>query len=264
MNDALLNLSNLELRELCSALRSGRFTVSSSPIALERIMPKASALNVARHLEELHARGYSVAVIADTLELLLRDRARRAIPDDLMQLVVTGPDAANAVRDTAVVVRDVFTNAAENVLIAGYAVYQGQQVFQALADRMDREPTLKVRMFLDIGREPGDAANDSIVVGRYLERFRTREWPQGKRVPEIFYFPASLQTSSEKRSVLHAKCIVADQKTVFVSSANFTEAAHNRNIELGLLINSPALAERITTHFDSMLAQGFLRRAGGL
>ena len=261
MNDALLNLSDGELRELSSALRSGRLTASSSAIALERIMSKASASSVAMHLQELGARGYTAGLIADTIELLLSDRARRSIPDELLQLVITGPDAANSIRDTAVVVRDVFANAEQTVLIAGYAVYQGQQVFQALADRMEREPKLKVRMFLDIRRERNDSADSPVVVRRFLEQFRSRQWPEGKRVPEIFFFPASLDDNLEKRSVLHAKCVVVDQKTVFVSSANFTEAAQNRNIELGLLINSPALAERITAHFDSMLAQGFLRSA---
>jgi len=106
-----------ELRDLSSTLRSGRLTASSSAMAFERIMSKASAANAMK-----------------------QDRARKAIPDELMQLVITGPDAANAVRDTAVVVRDVFATAEESVLVAGYAVYQGLQVFQALADLMELLP----------------------------------------------------------------------------------------------------------------------------
>ena len=39
---------------------------------------------------------------------------------------------------------------------------------------------------------------------------------------------------------MHAKCVVADSRHVFVSSANFTEAAQERNVEIGLLlIRSP-------------------------
>jgi len=261
MNHALLKLSDMELRELSSALRSGRLNLCSPAIALERIMPKASAANVMKHFQELASRGYSPDLLAETIDLVLSDRARREIPDELMQLVITGPDTANAVRDTAVVVRDVFANAERTVLIAGYAVHQGQQVFQALAERMDRRAELKVRMFLDVHRDLNDREHDSLVVRRFLERFRAYQWPAGKRMPEIFYFPESLNDNSDKRSALHAKCVVVDQKTVFVSSANFTEAAHNRNIELGLLINSHALAERITNHFDSMLAQGVLQSA---
>jgi len=43
-----------------------------------------------------------------------------------------------------------------------------------------------------------------------------------------------------------------------VSSANFTEAAQERNIEVGLLVRSPRLADQLTNHFDSLLAAGFL------
>lgn len=263
MSDGLLGLSDSELRELRSALRSGRLTAASPPVAFERITLRASAAGVTNHLQELRTKGWNDGTIADMIDLLLSDRARRSIPDDLMQLVITGPDAASAVRDTAVVVRELFARAEQSVLVAGYAVYQGQHVFRALAARMEELPQLKVRLFLDIRREPGDSADPRNAIRRFMEEFRTRQWPQGKRLPEVFYFPASLDSSSEKRFALHAKCIVTDRKAVFVGSANFTEAAHERNIELGLLIDSTALAERITMHFDSMLAQGFLRAALG-
>jgi phosphatidylserine/phosphatidylglycerophosphate/cardiolipin synthase-like enzyme len=198
--------------------------------------------------------------MADTIDLLLADRASRSIPDDLMQLVITGPDATSAVRDTAVVVRELFARAEQSILLAGYAVYQGQQLFQALAARMEEVPQLKVRLFLDIRRDT-NTSESGIIIKRFLDEFRARQWPKGQRLPELCYFPASLDGGVEKRAAMHAKCIVSDRKTVFLGSANFTEAAHERNIELGLLIDSPALADRITMHFDSMFAQGFLRAA---
>jgi hypothetical protein len=61
----------------------------------------------------------------------------------VIDLVTTGPEArTSAHRDTSVVVRELFVNAEHSVLIAGYAVYQGQRVFQALADRMLAKPEL--------------------------------------------------------------------------------------------------------------------------
>jgi phosphatidylserine/phosphatidylglycerophosphate/cardiolipin synthase-like enzyme len=53
---------------------------------------------------------------------------------------------------------------------------------------------------------------------------------------------------------LHAKCVVVDGEAVFISSANFTEAAQERNIEMGLLVHSDWLAQRVTRHFDALLA----------
>jgi len=59
---------------------------------------------------------------------------------------------------------------------------------------------------------------------------------------------------------MHAKCIVIDRKTVFVSSANFTEAAQERNLEVGLLIRSSTLADRLQAHFDSLVAEKLLQQ----
>jgi phosphatidylserine/phosphatidylglycerophosphate/cardiolipin synthase-like enzyme len=42
--------------------------------------------------------------------------------------------------------------------------------------------------------------------------------------------------------VLHAKAVVADDEDVFVTSANLTQAALDRNIEVGLLVRDRALA----------------------
>ena len=53
--------------------------------------------------------------------------------------------------------------------------------------------------------------------------------------------------------VLHAKAVVADEETVFVTSANFTEAALERNIELGLLVRDRALAASIVGHFRGLI-----------
>lgn len=65
----------------------------------------------------------------------------------------------------------------------------------------------------------------------------------------------------ERRACLHAKCVVVAGQHVYVSSANFTEAAQERNIEVGLLVRSPRLAEQLTTHFDALLDARVLAQA---
>jgi len=67
-----------------------------------------------------------------------------------------------------------------------------------------------------------------------------------------------LDIRREKRASLHAKCVVVDNAISFVSSANFTEAAQERNIEVGLLIRSAPLAARLERHFTALISQGLL------
>jgi phosphatidylserine/phosphatidylglycerophosphate/cardiolipin synthase-like enzyme len=163
-------------------------------------------------------------------------------------------------RATSVVVREMFSQAEQSVLLAGYAVYQCQKVFQALAERMDARPDLKVRFFLDVGRGPGDGSTSGQIVRRFADRFRTKHWPKDHRLPEVYFDPRSLETDATKRTCLHAKCIVTDLMQVFVSSANFTEAAQERNLEVGLLIRSAHLARRLADHFETLVSSGLLQR----
>jgi phosphatidylserine/phosphatidylglycerophosphate/cardiolipin synthase-like enzyme len=247
---------------IAAALRSGRLTPPFSTLALQRFVQDSVAGRTAEGLQKLADQGFHPLQIALVLDLILKDRDHRLPPEDLIDLVTTGPEAGtSANRDTGVVVRELFANANDSVLVAGYAVYQGRRVFQALADRMLDKPGMKVQLFLDVRRGPGDTSRADEVVKRFAEHFRSHDWPQEHPLPELYYFPSSLEDSADKRAALHAKCVIVDGRRVFVGSANFTEAAQQRNIEVGILVMSSLVAERVTRHFRSLLANGFLKPA---
>jgi phosphatidylserine/phosphatidylglycerophosphate/cardiolipin synthase-like enzyme len=80
-------------------------------------------------------------------------------------------------------------------------------------------------------------------------------------LPEIYYDPRSLAIDAPEQSALHAKCVVVDSENVFISSANFTEAAQQRNIEVGLSIRSQSLAEQLLQHFTLLHERNLAMRA---
>ena len=129
----------------------------------------------------------------------------------------------------------------------------------ALADRLDEIEHLKVTLCLDVRRPPGSTSIDSQVVEAFARDFAENEWP-GKRKPAVFYDPRSLQASETARSALHAKCVVVDGREALVTSANFTEAAQERNIELGVLVKHPGVAQRIEDHFHALIERSHLER----
>jgi phosphatidylserine/phosphatidylglycerophosphate/cardiolipin synthase-like enzyme len=259
MTDKLTNLGDSDLRLIAAALRSGRLAPPFSTLALQRLVQSSVAACTAEGLQRLSGEGFQPSQMAIVLDLILKDREHRLPPEDLIDLVTTGPEAGtSANRDTGVVVRELFANANESVLVAGYAVYQGRRVFQALADRMLDRPEMKVQLFLDVRRGPGDTSRPDEVVKRFADHFRHHDWPQERPLPDLHYFPQSLEDSAEKRAALHAKCVIVDGRRVFVSSANFTEAAQERNIEVGVVVNSPIIAERLARHFKSLLNEGVL------
>lgn len=259
MVESLLKLSDSELRGIASSMRAGRIASPFSAMALQRVISSENAEYVAVELESLRAQGADPAAISVMLELLVQDRQRRPLVEDVIDLVTTGPEACGVTnRDTSVVVRELFANAKRSVLVVGYAVYQGQRVFAALADRMNECPQLHVRLLLDIQRPSGDTSAPNEIVRRFADRFVTTQWPADRPLPTLYYYPVSLESESGKRSSLHAKCVVVDGEAAFVSSANFTEAAQERNIEVGLIMRSTLLAGRITRHFDALISEGFM------
>jgi phosphatidylserine/phosphatidylglycerophosphate/cardiolipin synthase-like enzyme len=254
MTEHLLRLPDADLQELVKALMANRLDAPYTPTAVHRIVSSPHASEIAVDLQGLADQGFSAFHIATTVELMVKARGQRPLAEDLIDLVTTGPEAPGVSnRDTSVVVRDLFAHAQQSVLVAGYAVYQGQRVFQVLADRMEKLPALKVRMFLDVQRGPGDTSASREIVRRFVDRFRATQWPKGKRQPEVYYDPRALELNSQKKACLHAKCIVVDRKDLFVSSANFTEAGQERNLEVGLLIHSAVLAGRVQGHFETLL-----------
>ncbi|MBK8688712.1 MAG: hypothetical protein IPN24_09815 [Betaproteobacteria bacterium] len=71
----------------------------------------------------------------------------------------------------------------------------------------------------------------------------------------MFYDPRALELDGPT-GVLHAKALVVDDESVFVTSANFTEAALSRNIEAGLLVRDRALAASMASHFQILIERG--------
>ncbi len=98
---------------------------------------------------------------------------------------------------------------------------------------------------------------DSQIVERFAQNFVENEWP-GKRLPQVYYDPRSVAPVGPTRSALHAKCVVIDGQEALVTSANFTAAAQERNIELGLLVRSAPIATQIEQHFGELIKDEIL------
>jgi len=125
-------------------------------------------------------------------------------------------------------------SANRSVWLSTYVFFDGPRAFEALARRMDERPELMVRLLLNIERRQGNTTRSEALVRRFAERFWGKDWP-GSRRPEVFYDPRSLDPSGPE-GVLHAKALVVDDEIAFVTSANRTEAALERNIEMGVLV----------------------------
>ncbi len=260
----LLKLSTPAIASLAGAIRNGRVTAPFSGIALREYATEPDNVEIAAELQRLVEWGMTAAHIAYLLEAITGERALNEPTDRRIELVWSGPESPQAAtRDTGVVVRGMFARAKSSVLVAGYAIYQGRRIFKELCQRMDALPNLRVRMFLNITRPYHDERSDAELLESFGRSFIENDWP-GFRRPEVFCDPRGLSTYSTSRASLHAKCVVVDGTEAFVTSANFTEAAQERNIEVGVLIRIPSFSKGLADQFENLVNHGLLLRVPGI
>ena len=209
--------------------------------------------DLAEALSALERSGVAGKVAAGWLKALDSALSRVPRPD----LVWSGPEVPGLhARDTRRVYEELFSSAERSVWASTYAFFEGPKAFKVLADRMDQRPDLKVTLLLNIQRKRGDTSSAEMLVARFAQRFWTTDWP-GTSKPRVFYDPRSLK-SGPSVGVLHAKAVVVDGEAIFITSANMTEAALDRNIEVGFLVRDPALAANVSQHFEVLIEQALL------
>ena len=117
-------------------------------------------------------------------------------------------------------------------------------------------PWLAFTLLLNIERRHGDTSAADAIAIRLATEFK-KSWP-GTRRPDVYYDPRSVDPGDAPGAVLHAKAVVHDNEQVFVTSANLTPKALDRNIEAGVLIRDRPLAQAIASHFQRLIDTGLV------
>ena len=252
---------------LAKALEVGWLAPPFRAIALADLVPTPLSRKVAQELQHLLEQGMQPGHMAYTLHLLAAERATSQQLRDRVELVWTGKKLmGSAIRDTSVVVSELLSAAKQSVLISTYAVDRNEKaraIFTVLAERMETLPDLQVCLFINIKRPFTNKTPDSELLRAFAEDFRKEIWP-GSRLPTVLYYPPALEIGGLERTCLHAKCIVVDDEQVLITSANFTEAAHERNIETGVLFTDPAIAQAVRQQFETLLTHNIFMPVPGL
>lgn len=202
------------------------------------------------HLQAMGLAGANAALYIRSVDAAVMRLPR---PD----IVWSGPEVPGLhARDTRTVFEQLLGAAELSVWASTYAFFDGPKAFEVLAERMDAISELRVTLLLNIQRKRGDTTAADQLVRQFADRFWSKDWP-GTRRPTVFYDPRALDLGGPS-GVLHAKAVVVDDESVFVTSANLTEAALDRNIELGLLVRDRAMALTVATHFRTLIEQALL------
>ena len=147
---ALRALPARAMTDLARSLRCGHLAADASSFMIRHMVPGISE-TAATELCSLLSAGFAADHAALLLDAIAAEQSSPA-RSTLLELVTSGPDAAGGTRDAGVVLREIFATAERRVLIIGFAVQQGREVFAVLAQRMRQLPDLAVRLCLDVRR----------------------------------------------------------------------------------------------------------------
>src|ERR1700674_26961 len=255
MLDAILALPVNVRARLVAAFNSGSLDIPCSPTLVRSALGVAGGAEaICSEIAALQAMGISAKAAGALIAAFGQAVARVPTAD----LVCSGPEVPDLhARQTRRVYEELLRSAERSLLVTTYAFFDGTTAFETLAERMDAITDLDVLLLLNIQRKATDTSAPEQVVRRFADRFWKKDWP-GARRPHVFYDPRSLEIGGST-SCLHAKALVADDEAVFITSANLTDAALDRNIEMGLLVRDRALAASVSAHFRALIDRTLLR-----
>jgi phosphatidylserine/phosphatidylglycerophosphate/cardiolipin synthase-like enzyme len=259
MNCALHELTTGSLKALRDSLSDGAMSYGLSRSEVRRFGGAGTEL-VMDYLQSLVDDGFGPKQISRLIEAILTGRESTFPLSHILDLVISGPEVQGIpMGDTAASMHALVSTATESVVVVGYAIYNGRIIFKQLSARMDAYAELDVKFLLNVPRNPTNTSEASLISLKFAHDFRKKEWP-GKRLPDIYYDRRSLEMESSKRASLHAKCVIVDRREALITSANFTDAARDRNIEVGLCLRQPETVNRLALYFDTLIAKNVLTK----
>lgn len=134
------------------------------------------------------------------------------------------------------------------VLLITFAAYKIQRLNDALASAIRRGVT--VRMILEF-EDKSEKQLSSDAIKAFPEQVRT--------AVSVYYWSSEMRDRNTfgRPGKLHAKGAIIDDCAI-ISSANLTDDAFIRNLELGAFIREERFVQNLLSHLDELISSGIL------
>jgi cardiolipin synthase len=167
------------------------------------------------------------------------------------ELVWTGPATPVVpVRRTEQVLSDLIRNTERRLTMTSFGIFQVPRLVEELERSLERGIALRIVLGDREWHSDQEIDRQRHQLGRLVAaRATLLHWPPERR-------PRDEQGHA---GLMHIKAAVADSKVAFLTSANLTEAALERNMELGVLIRGGGLPAAIDRLFDTLAESGELQ-----
>lgn len=247
--DAVVDLVALvspgKVRTVASALR-GLASSDAAPSASTMAETPAARAAVARVVAawgQVQASGDEVAGM-----LLGASEARARIErEQSVELVWTGPTTRFVpTRRTEQVLIDLIASATTEFVLVSFVAYDVQSVVNALNEAASRG--VRIRILLEASTTHGGSLNyDPTAMMRAC-------------VPSAELFTWHAKPEPFVDGKVHAKVAVVDGARAFITSANLTGHALEKNMEAGVLINGGQVPKTLDDHLRALIDVGVIVR----
>jgi cardiolipin synthase len=194
-------------------------------------------------VSRLAAAWQATAVSANELALMLRAAghvATKTAAEQTVELVWTGPTTpVVAARRTEQALLQVINAAKATLFITSFVAYDVTAIVKALNAACERG--VLVSMLLESSSEHGGSINMDVI---------------GKMrglVPAARLYAWQIKADPFADGRVHAKVAVADGLICFITSANLTGFAMEKNMEAGVLISGGEISRQLHSHLQALV-----------
>lgn len=152
-------------------------------------------------------------------------------------------------RTTAEAYRELISKATRTALIVSYALGEVESLRDSLEIALSRG--VQVRLLLEdfhVFTQTSWRSQFVALGSQVLEQAKVYIWPKSNR----------RQNDGRVYGSMHIKCLVVDEEAVLLTSANWSGAAMQDNMELGVVVADLELASSVAQHFDHLITNGVI------
>lgn len=236
---ALVSLVSPEKLQAVAA-RVRRTEASKAATTLPNVVGTPVAITV---VEQLAAAWQNTEIGSDVLALMILAASHvysKAASEQSTELVWTGPTTPFvSARRTEQALLQVINSAEQSLFITSFVAYDVTTIVKALNAASDRGVVIK--MLLELSQDYGGSITFD-AIGKMSELVPNAELYVWREKINLFL-----------NGRVHAKVAVADGKICFITSANLTGYAMEKNMEAGVLISGIKFCEALKCHFESLI-----------
>lgn len=167
----------------------------------------------------------------------------RVASQQSMELVWTGPTTPFvSARRTEQALLQVINSAEKSLFITSFVAYDVSTIVKALNASSARG--VAIYMLLELSKDEGGRVNFDVLA------------KMGELVPTARLYAWDKKTEDFSGGSVHAKVAVADAKICFITSANLTGYAMEKNMEAGVILVGGAIAASLSEHLFALISTG--------